>query len=433
MEKSINEKLFDYIEKSPTAYHAADNTASLLRGAGCTELFEGSEWKLCSGKGYFVRRGGSSLIAFRIPDDGAVSSFMISAVHSDSPTFKIKENAEQKAAGDAVRLSVEKYGGMLSQTWFDRPLSAAGRVAVRTENGMSVRLADLEGMQAIIPSLAIHLNRDSGNGAKLNPAVDMLPLYRCDGRGEEFSKLAASAVGADADDVLSCDMFLYVPERGHSWNGYISAPRLDDLQCAFATLEAFMTADGGASCPVYCLFDNEEVGSATKQGAASTFLYDTLTRICRERECGDLQRLISQSFMVSCDNAHAVHPNHPELCDPNHQVKMNGGIVIKYNANQHYTTDAVSAGIFRLVCEKAGVPCQMYANRADMPGGATLGSIANTKVSVNTVDIGLAQLAMHSAFETAGDCDTEYMVKALKKFFSARIKCEGGEFEVSFG
>lgn len=426
----INKKLFDFIKKSPTACHAAQNAALRLEDEGYTELFEGDRWEIRGGNKYFVRRGFSSLIAFKVPED-EFSSFMISASHSDSPAFKIKENAELPERGGAVRLSAERYGGMLAQTWMDRPLSAAGRAVVHSAEGAEVRLFDLGINQAIIPSVAVHLNRGSGDGAKLDAATDLLPLYRTEEGAPSFASAVAAAVGADEGDVLGSDVFLYVTEEGYQWNGFISAPRLDDLQCAFASLEAFLISKGGKGCPVYCLFDNEEVGSETKQGAASTFLFDTLFRLCRAVGRGeDFERLISSSFMASCDNAHAVHPNHPELCDANHSVKMNGGVVIKYNANQRYATDAVSSALFRLICEEAGVPVQLYANRADMPGGSTLGSIADTKVSLCTVDIGLAQLAMHSAFETAGADDTEYMIRALKSFFSSSLYCRGGEFRL---
>jgi aspartyl aminopeptidase len=247
-----------------------------------------------------------------------------------------------------------------------------------------------------------------------------------------LKKRVAEVIGVSEEDILTTDLFLYNPQAGVEWSGYISAPRLDDLQCAFSSLTAFLDAGRREvqpdTVPVFCLFDNEEVGSQTKQGAASTFLYDTLSRVMDS--CGftrdELSRKLASSFLVSCDNAHGVHPNHPEYQDKNHAVYMNGGVVVKYNANQRYTTDGVSAALFGLICEKAGVPVQRYANRADMPGGSTLGNIANTQVSLNTVDIGLAQLAMHSAYETAGARDTELMVKALTAFFLSRITAEGG-------
>ena len=415
----MNQRLFDYIAASPTAYHAVAHTASLLKGAGYTELCESAEWKLQKGGRYFVTRNGSSLVAFRMPE-GEFSGFMMTAAHGDSPCFKIKENGTL-AESHYVRLSTEKYGGMLCAPWMDRPLSVAGRITVRTENGIAVKNVDLARPVAIIPNVAIHMNRTANDGMKYNPAVDMLPLVSTD-KDTSLMAQVAEAAGVDALDIVTTDLFVYAPDRGVEWNDLISAPRLDDLQCAFASLVAFMDAKEGACLPVYCLFDNEEVGSTTKQGAASTFLFDVLTRIVPDSLT--YRRKIASSFLVSCDNAHAVHPTHPEYSDKNHSVYMNGGIVIKYNANQKYTTDAVSSGIFRLICEKANVPVQEYANRADMPGGSTLGNIANTQVSLNTVDIGLAQLAMHSAFETAGARDTAHMINGLKQFFATSLTME---------
>ena len=247
-----------------------------------------------------------------------------------------------------------------------------------------------------------------------------------------FLSAVAEKANVKKEDIISTDLFLYNPYKGTEWSNFITAPRLDDLQCAFASLEGFLGAKKSKSAPLYCLFDNEEVGSQTKQGAASTFLFDTLCRINSALD-GDgemLRERIASSFLVSCDNAHAVHPNHGEYADKNHSAYMNKGIVIKYNANQRYTTDAVSDAFFRLICEKAGVPVQSYTNRADMPGGSTLGNISNTQVSLNTVDIGLAQLAMHSALETAGAKDTEYMAKALCVFFSSSLKITKEGFEI---
>ena len=415
----MNQRLFDYIAASPTAYHAVAHTAAILRAKGYTELCEASAWELAPGGCYFVTRNGSSLIAFRMPE-GDFSGFMMTAAHGDSPCFKIKENGTLSDP-HYVRLSTEKYGGMLFAPWMDRPLSVAGRVTVRTENGLAVKTVDLAKPVAIIPNVAIHMNRAANDGMKYNPAVDMLPLVSTD-KDTSLMAQVAEAAGVDPLDIVTTDLFVYNPDRGVEWGDLISAPRLDDLQCAFASLIAFTEADKADNLPVYCLFDNEEVGSETKQGAASTFLFDVLTRIVPDSLT--YRRKIASSFLVSCDNAHAVHPNHPEYSDKNHSVYMNGGVVIKYNANQRYTTDAVSSGIFRLICEKANVPVQEYANRADMPGGSTLGNIANTQVSLNTVDIGLAQLAMHSAFETAGARDTAHMTNALKQFFETSLTME---------
>ncbi len=428
----MNAKLFDFIKNSPTAYHAVSHTADILCAKGFTELSESTEWKLEPGKGYFVTRGGSSLIAFKIPSEN-FSGFMLTSSHSDSPTFKIKENSEIND-GKYIRLSVEKYGGMLCSTWLDRPLSVAGRVVVKTDDGFAARLVDMREPIAVIPNVAIHMNRKANDGTPYNAAVDMLPLFCEAAEGGRFMKMIAENADVSDGDILAHDLFLYNPENGCEWNGFISAPRLDDLQCAFAALDAFTEAEiCEMSAPVYCLFDNEEVGSGTKQGADSTFLFDTLLRI-NDIMGGDgelYRRRLANSFMLSCDNAHAAHPNHPEFADKNHTVAPNGGVVIKYNASQKYTTDAVSSALVRLVCEEAGVPVQLYANRADMAGGSTLGNISTAHVSINTADIGIAQLAMHSALETSGARDTEYMAHALKVFYSKSFSVKkDGSFEL---
>ena len=419
----MNNKLFDYIKKAPTAYHACANSAKILEKQGYTRLFEGEKWSLEAGKGYFVERNGSSLIAFRMPVEKP-SCFMITAAHGDSPCFKVKENAEL-ADSNYLRLSVERYGGMLCSTWLDRPLSIAGRVVVKSENGVEVKLFDLGAPCTLIPNVAIHMNRQANDGMSYNAAVDMLPLFGEAAEKGKYYTMVAEAAGVNKDDIISTDAFLYNADDGVEWGEFISAPRIDDLQCAFSALEAFTTsksADG--VMPVYALFDNEEVGSGTKQGAASTFLYDVLSRATKASGGDDEDYLcaVANSFMVSCDNGHAIHPNHPEHADKNHNVVMNKGVVIKYNANQKYTSDALSSAVMKVVCDAAGVPYQLYCNRADMAGGSTLGNIANTQVSLNTVDIGLAQLAMHSAFETAGAKDTEYLVKALCEFYSRNMR-----------
>lgn len=419
----MNQKLFDYIAASPTAYHAVSHTAALLRQAGYTPLQEADAWTLEPGKGYYVCRNGSSLLAFRMPKCD-FSGFMVTAAHSDSPCFKIKDNAELPGQY-TVRLSTEKYGGLICATWMDRPLSAAGRVLIRTETGMQSRLIDFVDPCAMIPNVAIHMNRKVNDGYAYDLAVDMLPLYG--GEAGNFKARVAELAGCDGADLLATDLFLYNPQPGVQWGDYISAPRLDDLQCAYAALEAFLAAQDADNLPVYCLFDNEEVGSRTKQGAESTFLADTLQRIC-DAAGTSLSRKLPGSFLISCDNGHAVHPNHPEYADKNHAIHMNQGIAIKFNANQRYTSDAVSAGLFRLLCQQTGVPVQNYCNRADMAGGSTLGNIANTKISVNTVDIGLPQLAMHSSFETAGSRDTAYLVRVLTRFFGVCLRptADGG-------
>ena len=420
----MNKELFEYIKNSPTAYHACAHTGAILEENGYTELYEGDSWKLEKGKGYFVKRNGSSLIAFRIPEKTA-TGFMMTASHGDSPCLKIKENPEIEDK-HYVKLSTESYGGMIYSSWFDRPLAIAGRITVKTKKGIEIKNVDTKEPVAIIPNVAIHMNRTVNSGMNYNAAVDLLPLYSDAEEKVSLKSRVSALAGVKEDDILTTDLFVYNCQEGTEWGGFISAPRLDDLQCAFSALKAFISSKQNGAVPVYALFDNEEVGSQTKQGAASTFLFDVLERVASAIGKGTdtLKKLLAASFLVSCDNAHACHSNHPEYSDRNHTVYMNKGIVIKYNANQRYTSDAVSAAIFKLVCEKADVPTQYYANRADMPGGSTLGNISNTQVSLNTVDIGLPQLAMHSAYETAGAKDTEYLVKALEMFYAQSLKCD---------
>lgn len=426
--------LLDFIEKSPTAFHAVENICSELESSGRTRLTEGEKWALEPGRGYFVTRNMSSVIAFDIPE-GEADSFRMIAAHSDSPTFKIKENAELSVRGKYTQLNVEKYGGMLFSPWFDRPLSVAGRVVVRTEKGVEARLINVDRDLLVIPNVAIHMNREINDGFKYNAQTDMMPLFGDDTAKDGFKKLIAETAGVPEEDLLGTDLFLYPRIKpaviGNSGE-YIMSPRLDDLECAWSGLRAFIDAekpDRGIN--MLCVFDNEEVGSGTKQGADSTFLYDVMQRICislgLDPEAS--YRAAASSFMLSADNAHAVHPNHPEKTDAENCVFMNEGIVIKFNANQRYTTDGVSAAFFHKLLKDADVPCQHFANRSDVAGGGTLGNISGSHVSINTLDIGLAQLAMHSVCETAGAKDVEYMVRGMAAFYASRVSIgRDGEF-----
>ena len=410
--------LSEFILSSPTPFHAVDTAKKMLEEQGFTELKESENVNVVPEGKYFVTRNLSSIIAFKIPK-GEFSGFMISAAHSDSPAFRIKENSEM-SDDNYVRISSERYGGMLCSTWLDRPLSVAGRVIVKTEKGVESRLVDLKEPVAIMPNVAIHMNRNANSGAVYDFAVDMIPLMRLAGSGQTLKSRIAENAEVSENSLLSWDLILYNPEKPVIWGDFITSPRLDDLQCAYASLAAFLKSKNEKSAAVYALFDNEEVGSETKQGAASTFLYDTLLRIVGTK----LRQKLASSMLASCDNAHAIHPNHPEYADKNHAAKLNGGVVIKYNANQKYTSDGVSSALFSLICQKAGVKVQYYANRPDMAGGSTLGNISNTQVSLNAVDIGIAQLAMHSALETAGKDDTDSFVSALTAFFSSSVQFE---------
>ena len=416
-----NQELFEFIKKSPSAYHTVDTVKKTLISEGYSELSFSEDWNIEEGGKYFVEKNGTSIIAFRGKRQGR--GFMITASHSDSPAFRVKINPESKTC--YTRLETEKYGGMIHYTWLDRPLSVAGRAVVKTEGGIETRLVDFERAIAVIPSVAIHLNRGVNDGYKFNPATDLQPLLAgCESKS--FISELAELINAPESDILSHDLFLYNNDEGKTVGlnrEFILSPRLDDLECVYASLKAFVEAEDSESVPVLAVFDNEEVGSETKQGAASTFLGDTLMQIGGE----NYLKMLECSFMVSADNAHACHPNHPELSDKNNAPVMNEGIVVKWNASQRYATDAISDAIFREISRRAGAKLQSYYNRADMLGGSTLGSISDTRVSIPTVDIGLPQLAMHSANETAGARDLAEMIKALREFYKTSIRKDGGK------
>ncbi len=423
MKHTISKELIHFIDSSPSCFHAVKFMKDLLLQEHFIQLRENTKWHIQRGGRYFVVRNGSAIIAFTVPQQD-FTGMRIMASHSDSPSFKIKENPELEAENHYIRLNVEGYGGMLCAPWFDRPLSIAGRVIIKNnETGnLESRLVDVDRDLVMIPSLAIHLNREANKGYSYNIQKDMLPLYGDISAKGTFLRTIADAAGIKEEDILGHDLFLYNRQKGSVWGAsgeYISCPRLDDLQCAFASLKGFLTAPKQSFMTVHCVLDNEETGSATKQGAASTFLYDTLTRAYRSLHMTEEDYLIhlADSFMISADNAHAVHPNYTDKADPSNRPFLNGGIVIKFNAGQKYCTDGISAAMFRDICQKAQVPVQTFTNRSDMAGGSTLGNISNTRVALNTVDIGLPQLAMHSPYETAGTNDTEYLIKAAEKFF----------------
>ena len=429
-------QLFKFIENSPSCFHAIKTITEELKNEGFVEIKEKDTWQIEQGKKYYVTRNLSSVIAFKIPQND-FKSFNIVASHSDSPTFKIKENAEIEVKNKYVKLNTEKYGGMICSTWFDRPLSIAGRILVKENNAVKTHLVNIDKDLVIIPNLAIHMNREVNDGYKYNAQIDMLPLYGDNSSKGSLMKTIAKEAEVEEESILGTDLFLYNRMNGTKIGAneeYISSPRLDDLECAFTSLSAFLSENTSNSASVYCVFDNEEVGSGTKQGADSTFLYDVLRRIniSLGKTEEDYYRLISSSFMVSADNAHALHPNYTDKSDPTNKVYMNDGIVIKYNANQKYTTDAVSASIFKSICDSVDVPYQTFTNRSDILGGSTLGNISNAHVSLNTIDIGLAQLAMHSTYETAGAKDVTYMIDAIKAFYNTSIEqVEDGQYIVN--
>lgn len=417
--EEISRDLLHFISKSPSPFHAARGIKTAFVYDHAVELREEDDWEIEPGHKYVVTRNGSAVIAFAVPKEPA-RDFRIIAAHGDSPTFKIKEDPEI-ADGPYVRLNVEPYGGMIMSSWTDRPLSVAGRVIVREKGALVPKLVCPGKPLLVIPSLAIHMNREVNQGYHWNAQKDLLPLWGPAG-GLSFMDVIAAEAKCAKEDILGHDLCLVPLVPGTMWgaeNEYISSPRLDDLQCAFAAFRGYTMGKKEKHISVFALFDNEEVGSGTRQGAGSSFHFDTILRLSAALGISQdrMLAMLARSFLISADNAHAVHPNHPAESDPVNRPVLNGGIVIKFNAQQKYCTDGWSAAHFRALCEEAKVPVQVFTNRSDRPGGSTLGNIAITKVGIPAVDIGLPQLAMHSSYETAGIKDTAYLVMAAAMFF----------------
>lgn len=421
--------LVEFLQESVTPFHAAATAESWLRAAGFTRLEEADYWNLEPGKGYYTTRNGSSVVAWRVPDH-AIGGWRIVASHSDSPTWKIKTDIVENDG--CRRLSVEGYGGMIMSTWLDRPLTVGGRVIVKTEDGIESRLVCIDRDLLVIPSLAIHFQRDINKGHTFNPQVDMQPLWGPAG-SRTLTDLVAEELGVDTADILDSDLQLVTrqaPTQIGPDGEFFMAPRIDDLECAATTLLGFLDAAAetdSACAPVWAMLDNEEVGSSSRMGAQSSYLRDVLDRIVDAipHSGQAMHRAMANSFMLSADNAHATHPNFPQKSDPCAPVRLGGGVVLKYNASQKYTTNAVSGAIFRAICEKADVPVQVFTNRADETGGSTLGNLQSHTLPIPMADIGLAQLAMHSAVETASVADAEAMTKAVAAFYRVHLRALG--------
>ncbi len=421
--------LVEFLQESVTPFHAAATAESWLRAAGYTRLEEADYWNLEPGKGYYVTRNGSSVVAWRVPEH-AIGGWRIVASHSDSPSWKVKNDRVENDG--CRRLSVEGYGGMIMPTWLDRPLTVGGRVIVKTEDGIESRLVCIDRDLLVIPSLAIHFQRDVNKGHSYNPQIDMQPLWGpADSR--TLTDLVAEELGVDPADILDTDLQLVTrqtPTQIGPDGEFFMAPRIDDLECAATTLLGFLDAAAetdSACAPVWAMLDNEEVGSSSRMGAESSYLRDVLDRIIEAvpHSGQAMPRALANSFMLSADNAHATHPNFPQKSDPCAPVRLGGGVVLKYNASQKYTTNAVSGAVFRAVCQKAGVPVQVFTNRADEAGGSTLGNLQSHTLPIPMADIGCAQLAMHSAVETASVADAEAMTKAVAAFYRVHLRALG--------
>ncbi|GHV64906.1 putative M18 family aminopeptidase 2 [Bacteroidia bacterium] len=427
--------LIEFINNSPTNYHAVQNLKKQLVDYGFKQLFSGDAWTLERGGKYFITKNHSSLFAF-IPgkEDIAASGFKFVCAHSDSPTFRIKPNAEMLVEGKYVKLNTEVYGGPILYTWFDRPLSLAGRVLLKSKNVLKpyIHFVNFDRPYLLIPHLAIHFNRAVNEGNPLSKQKDMLPIIGMINDSLEkdnyllkllSTEMEAKGMDVRIEDILDFDLTLYPYQKGclvGADEEFISSPRLDDLAMVHAGAMALLNSVECAQTKVLAIFDNEEVGSGTKQGAASPILRTLVERIVTNfgGSQEDLFRSIHNSFLISADMAHALHPNYPEKYDPTNHPHLNGGPVVKVNANQKYITDGDSAAVFETICKLAKVPCQHFVNHSDVIGGSTLGNILLTQMELRGVDVGNPMWGMHSACETAGSLDHDYMIDALTMFYN---------------
>ncbi|MCM1305641.1 MAG: M18 family aminopeptidase [Lachnospiraceae bacterium] len=434
MDKSAQQKfsqgLLRYLNNSPTAYHAVENAAEILRENGFQELKETAEWSLEQGGRYYVTKNGSCIIAFTTGEGSlAESGFRIIGAHTDSPGFKIKPGSCIVTPDGYVKINVEVYGGVILSTWFDRPLALAGRVIVKEGGTLKEKLVRIHKPVLMIPNLCIHFHRDVNDKCSYNKQTDMLPLLSMKEenmeKGDYLLNILEEETGIGRGDVLDYELFLYEYQEG-IFTGrrgeFISASRIDDLALVYAGLTALTgSKDGGNACKVFAAFDNEEVGSASAQGARSGILLRILDRICKnlgltEEACF---RAIANSTSVSADTAHAVHPNYSDKHDPECRPVLGGGPVVKYSASQRYGTTAFSAAYFMEACGRAGVPCQKFVNRNDTTGGSTIGPFLSSLTTIPTVDIGIPVLAMHSVREFGAVMDNVYTEMAFQAYFGS--------------
>ena len=426
---TYTEKLLSFIDASPVNFLAVRNVCNTLLDNGFVKLHAEEALKDLPDK-FFITKNNSAVFAFHLGRQSmADAGFRIIAAHSDSPTFRIKPNAEMVGEGGLLRLNTEAYGGAILNTWFDRPLSLAGRVILRSADALNpqTRLLNIKRPLLVIPNLAIHFNRQVNDGVKLSKQKDMLPILgyvndRLEADGL-LVRLIANELQIEKEQIIDFDLYLYdtTPACLVGLNNeFISSGRLDDLSMVHAGMEA-MTAESAKpeATKVLAIFDNEETGSGTKQGAGSNFLMSLIQRIVLAQggSLDDYYRSVEKAFMVSADNAHGFHPNYAEKYDPTNHALLGGGPVIKINAAQKYATDAMSAAVFQQICERAGVPCQRFVNSSDIAGGSTLGNILTSSIAINGVDMGNPVLAMHSVRELASAADHENCIKAFTEFY----------------
>lgn len=415
----ITRKLMDFIDKSPTAYQAVDNIKDILDKHGFIELSFNESFEIEDDKGYYVTSNGSAIIAFKGKKD--FSDIRMIGSHTDSPTFKIKPNSLINTDG-FIRLNTEVYGGPILSTWFDKPLSIAGRLVLKVDNPLKpiVKHISIDEDLLIIPNLAIHMNREINSGYKYNLQKDLLPVIGIsDGKEIDIEDILEKYLQVKKEDILDYDLYLYDRQKG-SYLGldqeFFSIARIDNLGMAFTSIEALVNSKINRGLGLVACFDNEEIGSATKQGAGSTLFSDILKKICRDNS-KDFISTIHESFLISADQAHSIHPSYMDQADPTNRPIINKGPVIKYAANGAYTSDAYSAGIIKAICHDNKIPYQEFTNRSDKRGGSTIGPISVGNLDINSVDLGNPILAMHSIRELGGCKDNEYIYELFKAFY----------------
>ncbi len=424
--------LFSFLNKGVSPFHAVQAAESLLRAAGAVYLPEVQPWSVCAGGLYYTKRNGTSIMAFQLPTTGKITGYRVAASHSDAPTWRVK--TLKGGNKNYAKAEVEGYGGMIMASWLDRPLSLAGRVMVKTStNGVSTIESVLVHPQKAllcIPSVAIHFNRTVNTGYAYNPQIDLQPIFGAGGDDLE-TVLREELALPESAEIIGHDLVLCPVQEavalGAKGEQFMS-PRIDDLECAYTTLAGFLNAAEDVApvagvCKIWAMFDNEEVGSSSRQGAYGSLMSDLLARIEEKLDMGaeEAHCARANALLLSADNGHAVHPNHPEKTDPEHPVTLGGGVVIKYNASQKYTTNAFTAALFAQICDTVQVPTQVFYNRADSPGGGTLGNLLSHQIAIPMVDIGLAQLAMHASVETANLADAAQMAQAVTATYRANF------------
>ncbi len=423
-------KLIDFIYASPTPFHAVMNAKELLVSRGFTGLDEGDAWNIQPGGKYYITKNGSALIAFIIGNGPpAEHGFRIAAAHVDAPGIRIKPNPEMLAEDAYIKINTEIYGSPILHTWLDRPLSLAGRVILKGGGPFTpeCRLVNVARPLFVIPDLAVHMNQKLATGIELGKQLDMIPLAGIAGGDCTMKnflvKLLADEMNVGPDSILDHELYLYEYDRGTTAginDEFISSSRLDDLEAVYAILSPFSEAKPSAQTLMLAFFDNEEVGSSTKQGADSPVLAGVIERIiaCMGRGREDFFRAMGRSFLISADAAHGVHPNNGDKSDPTNRPIVNKGPVIKTSVNQRYTSDAGSSGIFEGICRSAGVPVQRFVNRSDERGGTTIGPISATHLPISAVDVGVPVLGMHSIREMGGTADHTWFIDALKAYYA---------------